>query len=64
MSILDVFLFVVLLVGNALGLPIWWWLLTGPFRRAPRFGPPRRPLTGAAQAGDRREAIELVLWDD
>jgi hypothetical protein len=44
--ILDSILFVLLLVGNALSLPVWWWLFGAPItqllkRRAGKPPPSR-----------------------
>jgi len=33
MRAIDAILFVLLLVGNVLGLPIWWWLFGTPVKR-------------------------------
>jgi hypothetical protein len=33
MRVLDAILLVLLIVGNALALPIWWWLLVMPIVR-------------------------------
>jgi len=33
MRAIDAILFVLLLVGNVLGLPIWWWLFGTPVMR-------------------------------
>jgi hypothetical protein len=33
MRVIDAILFVLLLVGNVVGLPIWWWLFGTPIMR-------------------------------
>ena len=63
-QILDVVLAGCLVVGNLLALPVWWWLLTGPFRK------PSLTISEPTCSGKNpsREvccckATELVLWD-
>lgn len=32
-QVFDTILFILLLIGNVLGLPIWWWLFGAPIVR-------------------------------
>ena len=55
MRVIDAILFVLLLVGNVLGLPIWWWLFGTPVRQFWRWLS-RRERAVESMAGNKTDS--------